>query len=97
MQYILHALDFLPVILAIIATVFISNSYSKVRRKSDFIVKVLMLIACILLIVAQTSWWQSAMIEKNMDGTAFANMLWLIFNVLVMIIFIIDSSPRRPK
>ena len=97
MQLILQTLEFLPVILAIIATILIAQSYQTVRRKTDLIVKMLMLASCLILIVAQTTWWQAAVIDDDLTGTWFGNFLWLIFNILVMVAFIVASTPRKGK
>lgn len=54
-------------------------------------------IAALLLIVAQTSWWVSYMIEGNLLGTNFANNIWAIFNSLSMICLIMYAAPWRLK
>lgn len=96
-QSALPVFEFVPVVLAIIAVITSASSFNTVRRKSDAIIRVLTVVAALLLITAQTSWWQSSIVQGDLLGTWFANRLWTIFNSLVMIIFIIDTLPRNRK
>ena len=48
-------------------------------------------VASILLIIAQTSWWTSYVLNNSLEGTEFANYIWAVFNSLTMIVFIIIS------
>jgi len=84
-----------PIVLAIVSVLACSYRASKDRRKSDRIAMLLSMIASILLIIAQTSWWVTYAIEGDLLGTVFANHVWTIFNSLVMIIFIIKAQPWR--
>ena len=57
----------------------------------------LAVIASLMLIVAQTSWWASYVLQGDLDGTGFANVLWAIFNSLTMAIFILMAYRRQAK
>lgn len=91
------AAEFIPVVLAIIAIVMLAHSYGSLRRRNDALFRIIGIVSCIVLTIAQTSWWQSAIIEGDLVGTWFSNKLWLVFNSLVMINYIIISLPRRTK
>jgi len=84
-----------PIILGVIAVLACSYRATKDRRRSDRIAMLLSMVASLIMIVAQTSWWVTYAIEGNLLGTVFANHLWTVFNSLVMIIFIISAQPWR--
>lgn len=85
----------LPILLAIVSAVACSYRISKDRRRTDRLAMLLAMIASLMLIVAQTSWWVTYTIEGNLLGTVFANHVWTVFNSLTMIIFIIKAQPWR--
>lgn len=90
-------IEFIPVGLAIVAIFFASGNHDYFHTTRDKVVNVLSVIAAIILVVAQSSWYVSAVIDGNFAGTWFANQLWTIFNSLVMIIIIITTFPRDKK
>lgn len=92
-----YVFELVPVVLALVAAVTCASRYSRERRRSDRIVMVLGVVCSILLIFAQTSWWTSYVLQGNLVGTKIANVIWTVFNTLVMISFILASLPRRPK
>jgi len=56
-------------------------------------------VSCVLLILAQTSWWSVLVFELKevvpyVDDD-IANMVWTLFNTLTMIAFIISAYDRR--
>ena len=79
--------DIIPVILAIAALFVMGNTYSKARRSSDKVSIFLSSIACIMLIIAQTGWQYSVYVLNDIQGTAWANYVWSVFNILVTVIF----------
>ena len=89
--------DLLPVGLAVIAIVLMSKRYDKARRYRDKAVLFLSVIAASVMIVAQLSWWSTYVLKSEMFDFGFANILWTIFNSLVMIVFIIMSYPRHEQ
>ena len=90
-------IEFIPVGLAIVAIYFASGNLVHNRRTRDKVANVLGMVAAIILVVAQSSWYTSAVLEGNLEGTWFANQLWTIFNSLVMIMIIIATYPRVKK
>lgn len=52
--------------------------------------------ACVILVVAQSSWWASTN-AGNLIGANFSSILWTIFNNLVMATFILIAWPRSSK
>ena len=87
--------EFLPVGLAVIAAFMMSCHYQTFRRFQDKLVCLVSVFACGLLIIAQTSWYVSAVIEQDLSGTFFANTIWTLFNSLVMISYIVGSINRK--
>jgi len=90
-----HLFQILPIVLAFVAAISCSISFARDRRTQD---KVGMVIAClssVLLIVAQTSWWTTYLIEHSLQGTVFANTIWTVFNSTTMIAFILLAHPWR--
>jgi len=91
-----NSLELIPVVMACIAVVTCSIRYAKENRKITKLSLILSSIASAILIVAQTSWWDSVL-QNDLMGTEFANKLWLAFNFLTTTIFIIISLPSRKK
>lgn len=87
--------EFVPVVLAVIAAIMSAHRANVARRTSDVVYCVLAIISCILLIVAQTSWWVSYVVQGDLLGTWFSNQIWLVFNTLVMVMIIITTAPRN--
>ena len=83
-----NLIELLPIILGIIAIIINSLSVVNYRRKSDRIRSVLSILASILLIIAQTSWYVSNIIMGLPYDISWADNIWTVFNTLVMIIFI---------
>lgn len=90
-------LELLPIFLAVVAIVLCSYRIRNVRRHADLLVYGLSIIGSILLIVAQSSWWVSFVIQGDLIGTWFANQVWLLFNTLMMLMVIINAYPRQTK
>jgi len=87
--------NFLPIVLAVIAAIMCTRRFHEDRRKHDRATMAMAVVSCMLLVLAQTSWWTTYIIEGNLMGTWFANTVWTIFNTLVMSTFILISY--RPK
>lgn len=81
-------IELLPITLGIVAIIINSLSIMNYRRKSDRIRSILSIIASILLIIAQTSWYVSNSIMGLPYDISWADNIWTVFNILVMIIFI---------
>ncbi len=83
--------EFIPVILAVIA---IPSLLSTLRRGRRKVIVLPALLACILLIIAQTGWIQALLSHNTLAMTMF-DKLWTIFNSLVMTTFILWSRQSR--
>ena len=86
--------DFVPVVLAVVALVTLSKSFSSCRRAKDRLIYILAALASSVMLVAQLSWWSSKIFESRIVDLSFANYLWTVFNALVMIVFIMLSRKR---
>lgn len=91
-----HLFELSPILLALIASVVCSLRYQRDRRKHDRAAMILATVACVTLLIAQSSWWASTA-AGNLVGTDFSNILWTIFNNLVMLTFILIAWPRSFK
>lgn len=87
--------ELMPVGLAMVAAVTCSSSAAKTRRKREKFVFYCGTLCSCLLIIAQLSWWTSSVVQGNAIGTWFADVIWTIFNTLVMIAFIALSTRSK--
>lgn len=88
-------IELIPVVLGVLAVYFAAGKLVSSRRKTDTIATVLSISSAIIMIAAQSSWYTSAIVENDLEGTWFANQLWTLFNSLSMIIIIMYSYPRK--
>lgn len=93
----LAILELLPIALAIVAIFSASLMFKNTRRKHDRIRCIVGIVAAIVMIVAQTSWFTTYVLMGNLEDTSFANALWTIFNTLSMILVILQTIPRVGK
>jgi len=84
MDYLRIAIEFIPVILAIIAIPTIVNARS-LGRDPKLVWSTAG--ACVILIIAQTGWIQAILTNNTIALTVF-DYTWTLFNCMVMIIFI---------
>jgi hypothetical protein len=89
--------EFLPVVLALAASVLCAQKYSDTRRKSERLVCLLGTICAVMLMFAQTSWWSAYTYHGLGLGTDLANHVWSAFNSLTMVAFIVVGWPRSQK
>lgn len=89
--------ELLPIILAIVSIFISSKAYLIARRKTDKLRLILSIIAAIVMIIAQTSWYTTSVLMGQIQDTSFANHLWTLFNTLAMIILILFPGPRLFK
>lgn len=94
MIYIKYFLEGLPVLLAIYVILTCSSKIVVERRKRFRKILLLSMVSAAFLIVAQTSWFVSYVIQGNLLGTVFANNIWSMFNSLSMLIIILISKGR---
>lgn len=86
--------ELLPVALATIAVILCGLRYSAECKRTVRIPMLMGMISGLLLIVAQTSWWSSIRVEGLPFGTAFADVIWTLFNSIVMACFIYMALPK---
>ncbi len=84
-----------PIFLAVIAAILCARRFYSDRRKHDRMVMTLSVMCSIMLILAQTSWWSSSILEGSLKGAWFTNIIWNIYDALVAITFIVLS--HRPN
>lgn len=89
LNYIIEAV---PVVLAVIAAFSCSHKFMLDRRRQYKQALLLGVVCSILLIIAQTSWIVSFLVNDSLTGTWFANSVWTFFNSLTMIAFILLSK-----
>lgn len=87
MQNIFEAI---PIVLAIIATMFNAERYTALKDNGERLEVILATLACVLLIVAQTSWWVAVM-TGTMEELWWANIVWSTFNTVTMISYIVAA------
>lgn len=92
-----HIFELIPVLLAVIAAGSCATSYHRDRRKHTRTAMLLAIVASVLLIVAQASWWTTRLYTHSLQGTEFANAIWTIFNSLTMVVYILMASPWRAQ
>ena len=85
MQNIFEAI---PIILACYAALICAKQYINDRRKQHKRLMLLGIICALLLIIAQTSWYVTYVVQGNLLGTVFSDQIWTIFNSLTMLAFI---------
>ena len=87
----------MPIILACYSSIICAKQYVLDRRKHNRRVLLLGVICSILLIIAQTSWYVTYVVNGNLVGTGFANQIWAVFNSLTMIAFIVLAHGSVPN
>lgn len=91
MQTLNLLIEFVPVILAIIAIPSLFSAINYGRKESGVFPAI---VSCVLLIVTQTGWIQALLTHNSIAMTLF-DKIWTVFNSLVMITFIIWSKQTR--
>ena len=86
-----------PILMGIIAVIMCSFNFGQERRKQHKIIMILGIVCSLILVVAQLSWWSSFIVVGVGVGTAFADLLWTIFNTLTMLAFVIAALPQNQK
>lgn len=93
-----YIIESIPVCLAIYSAVLCAHRYAQDRRRAYRQVLLLGVICSLLLIIAQTSWIISALVNSSLTGTWFANSIWTFFNSLTMLAFILlAASGGKPS
>ena len=88
----MHALiEFLPTVLAPVTAVSCAWGYTKTRRWSERWGLVFGCLACLLLIMGQTSWWVDAVDGLTDEPRLWIVALWKTFDGLMMASFIASA------
>lgn len=87
----------LPIMLAVIAIVLCAHNLHTPRRKLDRVFTLVALMASGTMLLAQSSWWNSVLVQHSSSGEAWANACWTLFNSLVMVSYIIAASGHHDK
>lgn len=90
-----YLFELTPVALALVVSVVCSYRYGRERRMQNRLLMLLGMVNAVLLIVAQTSWWTSFLVQGAGMGTEFADVLWSVFNNLVMVSFLVAAHVPR--
>lgn len=77
-----HFLEILSIPFAVITVAFALERAINAKRRIDRVFYGMASIACLLLTLAQSSWYAQVMNGMNMDTEA-NNLTWAIFNLLV--------------
>lgn len=89
-----YIFELIPLLLAIIAIAVCAMRLRNDRRRTTRTKMILSIVSAVLLIVAQSSWVNSYLINGNLLGTVFADYVWTFFNSLVMSSFIYSAVNR---
>lgn len=84
--------ELIPVALAIVAAILCARRFGFERRRNTKVFMGLAVVCAVLLVIAQSSWWASYVVQGVGEGTAFADAIWTVFNTLVMISFIVTAK-----
>lgn len=77
----------LPIIAAIIAIFFCGYRALVTTKKSTLTVSLMSVVCALLMLAAQVSWSWSYFVKGSLLGTDMANLMWTLFNSLVMVTF----------
>ena len=83
--------------MGLIAVILCSFNFGQERRKQHKVIMILGIVCSLILVIAQLSWWSSFIVIGVGVGTAFADVLWTIFNTLTMLAFVIAALPQQQK
>jgi len=89
--------ELLPVLLAVIAAIVCAIRAGTERGRLK-VLFTLATLACVLLIVAQTSWWSVLVFEAVSSGYIdddFANYIWTVFNCTVMASYLVSALDKE--
>ena len=93
-----HVFEFIPIIMALAALLacgFRANNTTNPAARNLMVIGV---VSATLLLITQTSWWVTHVIEGGTsdDEPKFISFLWTIFNTIVMLAFVY-AALRREK
>ena len=91
-----YLFESLPLALAVMAIIAGLSRYATVGTRNGRIVLLWMVVNAALMLVAQASWWHTALVLNSQEGEMWANVLWTIFNSSVMAktLFVVTADFR---
>lgn len=91
----LFYLDVFSVMLALFALFGMGAAYKNSRRKLDKVKIYFASLACMLLIISQTSWIYYHHVAESLEVSSLANLLRTVFDITVMIVFTLFNNRAR--
>lgn len=80
-------MELTPIAMAVVAIITASKNFK--REKS---VALLSMVCAFLLIVAQSYWYVAVVVIQTMHETVLSNIVWTIFNCLIMYLVILVNK-----
>jgi hypothetical protein len=87
-----------PIIIAVFATLTSSLNYIRANRAGKTytrMIAMLSMVSCIMMIVAQSSWYVLVVVMNSLEDSVYSNYLWTVFNCLIMILIILINKVNR--
>lgn len=87
-----------PIIIATAATLISSLNYiraNRAGRQYTRMIAIISMVSCIMMIVAQSSWYVLVVVMNSLEDSVYSNYLWTAFNCLIMILIILVNKPNR--
>lgn len=87
-----------PIVIAVVATLISSFNYiraNKNGKRYTRMIAIISMISCIMMIVAQSSWYVLVVVMNSLEDSVYSNYLWTVFNCLIMILVILINKPNK--
>jgi hypothetical protein len=84
-----------PIVIAVFATITSSLNYVRANKEGNSytrMIAILSMVSCIMLIVAQSSWYVLVIVMGSLEDSVYSNYLWTIFNCLIMVVVILFNK-----
>lgn len=87
-----------PIVIAVVATLISSLNYIRANRAGKNytrMIAMLSMVSCIMMIVAQSSWYVLVVVMNSLEDSVYSNYLWTVFNCLIMVLIILINKLNR--
>lgn len=87
-----------PIVIAVVATLTSSLNYIRANRAGKNytrMIAMLSMVSCIMMIVAQSSWYVLVVVMNSLEDSVYSNYLWTVFNCLIMVLIILINKVNR--
>lgn len=87
-----------PIVIAVFATLTSSLNYiraNKAGKRYTRMIAILSMVSCIMMIVAQSSWYVLVVVMNSLEDSVYSNYLWTVFNCLIMILIILINKVNK--